>query len=339
MADLSTSFDPAAIAVASDAASSALAAASDAGSKATGVSDAASSALAAASDAASKATAALSKASDASSAAIVAYSKASDASSAAADKAPKDAEYIVGTANATLTAEVVKQYLADNYDPDVYPGSPNALDDEFEDGSINVKWTIVNDPGIAENTYAGFIYTTLTELGTDNFDNLIRMYQTPPTGTATMDFVAKVALSHTGEGANYAEWASVGVYLGDSANDDLIGAVIQLEDAVTSAPGRALGIKSEAGTLGALTTNQPKCFAPSLFVYIKLSKTTANAYTSANTYIVYYSLNGMIWEEVGTDSFTFSGLCDEVGIVFRKPKSQTGTAVGYALVDFFRQTA
>lgn len=63
MGDLSTSFNPADIAVASDAASSAMAAASDAASKA-GLTQ--------------------SKASDASSAAVVAYSKASDASSAAA---------------------------------------------------------------------------------------------------------------------------------------------------------------------------------------------------------------------------------------------------------------
>lgn len=70
MPDTSFSFDPDSIASTSDAASSALAAASDAGSKVAVASDAASSALALASDAGSKATAAMSKASDASSALV-----------------------------------------------------------------------------------------------------------------------------------------------------------------------------------------------------------------------------------------------------------------------------
>jgi len=233
-----------------------------------------------------------------------------------------------------------------NYNPDVFPETPDSLDDEFEDGgSIDAKWTIVNNPSgddaLRQDLYEGYLHVGLLELGTDNFDNLIRLYQTPPAGNQTMSFIAKVALSAEGLGGNAAEWACVGIYLGNSANDELVGAIIEFNDAAgTKFPLGAQGsVDNGSGGLSAMSAIQKVLIDATKFVYLKLEKSTANAYTSSNTYRAYFSFNGIIWQEVGNQTKTFTNNCDEVGIYFRRPKSQTGTPKCYALVDFFRRTS
>jgi hypothetical protein len=253
--------------------------------------------------------------------------------------APADAQYIVGTADGDLSAEKVKAQLYNNYNPDDTPASPNALDDEFDDSSLNVKWTLVNDPGISETTYPGFVYVSLTELGTDNYAALIQMGQTAPTGTAAMEFTAKVCVGETGESANVGEFAGAGIMFNNTTDSEMWGPTAQMNDVSGAAQaGYVSGMKSTAGTLALPTTSKPQVVIPSQWIYLKLAKTTTSAYTSANTYIAYYSCNGIIWQEIATESFTFTHVCDTVGIYFRRPKSQTGTPACYALVDFFRRT-
>ena len=118
--------------------------------------------------------------------------------------------------------ESLPDWLSDTYDLRAYPASPNALDDEFEgSGSIDGKWTIVNDPGLDQTSFPGYLYGSLTELGTDNFDNLVRIYQTPPSGAAAATYIARVAIAMSAEGylTDGGEFSTAAIYLGDSTND------------------------------------------------------------------------------------------------------------------------
>lgn len=240
-----------------------------------------------------------------------------------------------------------KDWFTDNADRTDYPGSPNSLDDEFEGGgSLDVKWTLVNDPGITQATYGGFAYCLMAEnTGTDNFDALIRMYQAPPVGTATMDFIAKVAMVANGHiGGEGSEFASVGVYLGNPTNDEMQAAAIQFnwttgqyEQFLSQ---QAIGQKSTAGTLGNMgSVEATRGIVPGQHVFLKLSKLGSAAYTSSNVYAAYVSGDGILWQIVGFDTFTFTTLPTEVGLYFRRPKSQAGTPTAEGIVDFFRKSA
>ncbi len=248
--------------------------------------------------------------------------------------APTAAKYIVGLAHADLSAEKVKPQLYNNYDIDDTPAAPNALDDEFDDSSLDVKWTIANDPAganaLTETAYPGYVWVGLTEAGSNT-----ELYQTAPAGNAVATYVAKVSIAAQGLATEIGEWASVEVYLGDSVNAQYIGSAIQINNASGDTWGlRAQGLNDG----GAMSTPQLQIISPAGFVYIKLEKSTNAAYTSANTYNAYYSLNGITWWQVGTHAKTFTGACNRVGIRFTHPKSQAGTPTGTAIVDFFRRT-
>jgi len=233
-------------------------------------------------------------------------------------------------------------WIDDNVQPDSYPGSPTSLDDEFTAGSIDGKWTIVNDPPLlVGGDYAGFLEANLSELGTDNFDNLVRIYQTAPTGTASMVFAAKACIMGTQLPTDLNEFATVGVYLGNSTNDEAIAVTLQLSnDTAATTLLRARGEQYTAGASAAVTTDQMQVTgAFGQLVYIRLWKEDANAYTSANTYSMAISQNGILYQKIGSMSKTFTTACDEVGIYYRRPKSQTGTAFAVSLVDWFRQLA
>ena len=230
-------------------------------------------------------------------------------------------------------------WIDDNTQPDAYPGSPTAFDDEFTAGSIDAKWTITNDPGLGNN--GGMLTGFLTELTTDNFDNLTRVHQTAPTGTSTFQFGAKVALTVSGLAAEFGEFASIGVYFGNSTNDEAIAATIQVSnDTAATTLLRMRGEQYTAGASAAVTTDQVQVTgAFGQWVYIMLYKEGSAAYTSANTYSMWVSGNGINFQQVGSMSKTFTTACDEVGIYIRHPKAQTGTPGGAILVDWFRQLA
>jgi len=256
--------------------------------------------------------------------------------------APTDATYIVGSADGTLSAEVVKQYLADNEDPDAYPGSPDAMDDEFEGGgSIDGKWAVTNDPagtGVSQSRIDGFLHFVVPE-GSDNgtFDNSVRVAQTAPIGTATMEFVAKVAVTMSADGQYHAEWGGVELYLGNSTDDEWVGVGVQLND---NAPTFPLNIYASEETFTGVSGGKTVGgIPPGSFVYLKLAKTTANAYTSANTYAMYMSSTGIVWQWLGSISKAFTSLCDEVGFISRKPRPGSGDPTVDVVVDFFRKTA
>lgn len=254
---------------------------------------------------------------------------------------PAAAKYIVGLAHSDLSAEKVKTQLYLNYDIDDTPGSPNAMDDEFDDSSINVKWTKVNDPAganaMSETAYVGYLWVGLPELVTDDFDHLVRIYQAPPSGSVAWTFVIKasVGVEALASSTDAGEFTGVGVYVGTLADDQLQASIMQYNDA----SGDYLACRLQGqDDMGLMTFNNYQIVPAGGSYYLKLEKITANAYTSANTYNTYYSFNGITWYHTGSHSKTFTHACDELGICFRAPKAQGGTPIGYGIVDFFRRT-
>ncbi len=263
---------------------------------------------------------------------------------------PAAAKYIVGLAHADLSAEKVKPQLYNNYDIDDTPAAPNALDDEFDNGSLDGKWTATNNPATRnwdETTFPGFLSAIVPETATtDVFDNYHRFHQAAPaTGNFALTIIAKVAVAAQGVSGEQGEWGEVTIYLGDSAHDEWIGSTIQLNNATTPTGHGPAAILWSYGVYGgasgvytAIASAEFQGIPVSGWVYLKLEKTTTDAYTSANTYNTYFSLNGITWHQTATRSHTFTGAADEIGIMCRPPKAQAGTPVMYPAIDFFRRT-
>lgn len=235
------------------------------------------------------------------------------------------------------------EWIDDNEQPQEYPGSPGSVDDEFDDGSLDVAWSVTNNPAggdaVSESRHAGFIHVGLAELGTDNFDNAVRVHQTPPAGAATATYIARVSLAVVADAqqTDDGEFTGVWVYLGNSVNDEAVGAGISVNVGALATPMATNILNCTAGSIGGAGTAMP--VLPGSFVYVKLEKAGSAAYTSANTYNAYVSGDGVIWHHFGSQSFTFTTACDEFGVFFRRPKSQTGTPKSEALVDFVRKVA
>lgn len=224
-----------------------------------------------------------------------------------------------------------------NYSLDDTPGSPASEDDEFDDDSFDTGlWTVVNDPGGGdspdESTYHGMVVIGLPE-GSSTFANAFQMYQSAPTGTQTLEFIAKVALGGDGSGAEGNEFAQVEIGFLNSTDSESISASVQLNNATSNQYYRLQGAEDITSGLGSNQTD-----ISSQWVYLKITKSTANAYTSSNDYEFYYSLNGVNWTWLTTQSKTFTTACDRIGIFCRFPKAQSGTAHATVAVDFFRRT-
>jgi glycerophosphoryl diester phosphodiesterase len=261
---------------------------------------------------------------------------------------PYDARFVMGEANAGVPNGVVKDYLYDNYDRDAYPTSPTSWDDDFDSTSINAKWKQINNPSspnsFSTSKYPGYLWVGLVEnvAGQDIFQAQPRIYQPAPTGidaTGTFSFIAKAALSMDGQPMEVAEYSDIQVYLGTSGTFEFVGSIIEFNDSVSvNQSARCIGsVNSATGSMAGMTTTQWQIVDPTDFVYLKLSKITSGSYTATNTYKAYFSKNGMTWQEVGTQSKAFTGIPNEVGLLFRRPKLQSGTAYTEALVDFFRK--
>jgi hypothetical protein len=260
--------------------------------------------------------------------------------------APDDAQYIVGSADATLSAERVKSQLYNNYDLDDTPVSPDAMDDEFDDESINVKWTKVNDPSapdaLSESEYKGFVSVGLLEYTdvTAAFNTFIRLFQAPPAGNPVQTYIAKVAPGADGLAGTLdrGEWVEVGIYFGDPTGNDAVTIGTQLNDAAgDNTINRAQMWTWKTNATTAPTYDNYQIIPPTMMVWVKLEKATADAWTSANTYNGYMSLNGILWYHIGQAVFTFSNAPVEVGLYFRRPKSQGGSPKGYGIADCFRK--
>ena len=262
---------------------------------------------------------------------------------------PTAAKYIVGLAHSDLSAEKVKAQLYNNYDLDDTPGSPNALDDEFDDSSLDGKWTITNPPATRtfdETTYSGFLSAVIPETAVaDVFGNYPRIHETPPaTGNFAMEFIAKVCLDVTfgATETEIGEWADIQLYLAESTHSKFVSADLGTSDAAPASTilrQYAIGIHDNgSGAIALMTNSLSVTGLAARWVYLKLKKETTAAYTSANTYSAWVSLNGLAWQWIGSCSHTFDHDCDEVGIMCRPPKAQAGAPSSGPFVDFFRRT-
>jgi len=201
---------------------------------------------------------------------------------------------------------------------------------------------------LSQSLFTGYLHVGLDELDvTDNFDNLVRLYQTAPSGAAAAEYVAKVSLAADQWGQEGAEWSEVALYLGNSTDDEFIGACLEFnaDDISTDtfkarSSLQAIGIEDNGsgGVTPTSTTTPQRGYAPGEFVYVKLVKESSSGYTSSQTYKVYASSDGVVWHQVGESTKTFTTACDEIGLFFRRPKSQTGTPHVMAACDFFRRT-
>ena len=204
-------------------------------------------------------------------------------------------------------------WIDDTLQPDEYPGSPATVDDEFEGGgAIDAKWTALNDPGSThtpnQTDVAGVLHLFLEELGTDNVANYTGLTQTAPTGTATAEYEAKVALVAEGNAGDDGEFAMVAIGLLDSANGQSIGAAITINNSDTGDAFTTIPDKATAGTPGSMAAASGRMhWLPGAWVWLKLKKTSASAYTSSNTYEAWISGNGIAWQQFGADTQTFTG--------------------------------
>lgn len=263
--------------------------------------------------------------------------------------APADAQYIVGAADGDLSAERVKKALYLNDDPDDEPASPDSIDDEFDNDSLDAKWTITNNPATRnwdETTFTGFLSCVIPETAVaDSFENYHRIHQSgvPAYGTA-WEITAKVCLTVVEDSAvtEAGEWADINLYLGNLTNKQFVSACLQTNDASPHSVNNPQALHAfhdnGAGVIAAMTTDKPKVIDPSSWVYLRLKKTTTAAYTSANTYEAWGSKNGFNFFYLGQCSHTFTADPDEIGIMCRPPKAQGGTPSSKPMIDWFRKT-
>jgi len=238
---------------------------------------------------------------------------------------------------------VEKDWVRDNHDPDAYPTTPSAWDDEFEgSGAIDAKWTLT-DPGgtvsMNQTDYPGMLHVTgLDELGgVDTYAQLIRFTQAMPTDDSTWSVRAKVAIINQGCGANAGEFASVCLFVGRDSTSDLVSSNAGYSDG-SGTPLAQIANAWSSGAFAATSLAINQNFSAGQWAYLRLDKTTANVTTLANTYAMYFSMEGRIWFQLGSHSKTFGAVADQFGILFRRPKSQTQTPLAEALIDWYRFT-
>jgi hypothetical protein len=243
----------------------------------------------------------------------------------------------------TIVGSTMPNYIGINYDPDSYPGSPDAMDDEFDDGDVDdggggSLWAIANEPAaFNETTIPGYLYAYFEDTGSaTNIANLIRLYQPPPDASIEWSFKIKCAV--TGDFSNSSLYVSVGLYIADTiaATPTCVGCCVNASNASTSGRTHLGGVKDNgSGALTPMSSMITRYMDESDFYYLNIRKFGTAAYTSSNRYDFWFSKNGIIWQYMGGETKTFANNCNELGIFIRKGDSYHG----WALVDYFRRLA
>lgn len=256
--------------------------------------------------------------------------------------APTNAEYVLSTANGSLPNAIVKPYLKDTCDRLVYPASPLTWNDEFEGGgSVDAKWTL-HDPdatvAINQTDFPGILHVTgLSEAAIDTYDHMVHVYQsTMPASNTIWEAKARICLTSLGCGQFAGEFANACVALTDHvAGVPLAAMVANLDSWGAQYSGYINAWKAFNTSTDVLVVRQ---IDPAMWIWIRLRKTSANAYTSSNTYEFAYSLNGgLTYTDIGLQTLAFANTPDRFGLLFRRPKADASrVVVAEALIDLFR---
>lgn len=238
--------------------------------------------------------------------------------------APPTSRYVLTQTDAALTNSVVRQFLA-NYYNETYPGSANAMDDEFDDSSgmsgtgngLNARWTWRNQ-STATATYAKQGYVSIAVPSSAGL-NLRGIEQTTP-GT---DYTVEAKISIEGVSATTTR---AGIALIDSAGGDLYYFCLEL---ATSAPGSQISI----GRYNSVSSFNSFNFSPTQW-----GPTTAFlrvVYISGTTTLEFWlSSDGIGWTRMA--SFVDAVGHNRIGL-FVNENNSTGLTVLHC--DYFRRTA
>lgn len=230
--------------------------------------------------------------------------------------APTTPKYVLGAADAALANGLVLPNLVAH--PDIQPASPNAMDDEFSAGSLDGKWTALNQ---STSSYR-FQSSSIILYGADRTTRLWGIYQTTPGGSWTV--ACKMTNNSKSIGTSY---AGAWLFVQRSANSKITTAglngfngaqqvfyVTRLTDANTLSA-------DQLTTLGAGTRT--------LYVSLAYDSGTGNITWS-------YSMDGLDYVPVYTEAqATFlGGAPDRVGI-----GAMPYGAAHSVSFDWFRRTA
>ena len=186
--------------------------------------------------------------------------------------APTGAKYVVTEAHSGLSAEMVLPYLA-NYNPDLPPVSPSAYDDEFDNDSLDVKWTSTGTPDIlSETAYHGFLKVA------DNDVAECGVYESYVPGAAAFTIVCKVNFGLS----NNESWAGLKIMDSTGATSASYCLIWR-----RTAPTMNAAIGPAAGT--AVSVGGPTAGV----AYLRLTRDAGSAWLG------YWSANGISWQVIG----------------------------------------
>lgn len=231
--------------------------------------------------------------------------------------APTTASYLLTQSNGSLPNGIVWLY------PDNSPASPNALDDEFNAGSLSGSWTWANQGSCTTAESSGFLGITCPSNGGSH--NIRYIWKTPP--ATPWAFVIKL----THNGSTSLGFLFTGLIAIESATNKSVTTAFDNNNGGSPAFGVGgcawtnLTTRNDCG--GATESNGPSLNNFNT-VYLKVSD-DGTTITSA------WSIDGANYQTISTHTVAtfFTSAPDRIG-VFMNPFSQASVTG----VDYFRRT-
>lgn len=232
---------------------------------------------------------------------------------AAGSGAPTGAQYIVGAADATLSAEKVKAALYANYDPDEYPSSGLTLSDEFDDSSLDGAWSWDTAPSatVSESAFPGFLHI---DGGTDATPNTRHLTRSFTPGAAAFTVVAKVSINAFD--ANHT--IALGIVVRTTAPATLWNVNLVGYSAATP-------VSSGHRIITTAATRTATTMLDRGWFYLMLQR------DSSTNYKGYISTNGITWSYIGGSS-----VAGTVGLVGFLLQTDTDNTEPQHVIDFIR---
>jgi hypothetical protein len=229
--------------------------------------------------------------------------------------APTTSEYLVGVSDGGLSAEKVKAALYRNYDPNEYPASPNAENNEFDTALTGWAFTSATNLAADVTTYPGRLLIQAS--GTTSGAQAYRESYAPGSGNG-FTVAAQITLGMPGNLGSNIAW-QCGLVVLDSS-DAVIYYIILLNDASTD---NILTTRISATTAGLKTLQ----LAFGIPVYFAIDRAT-----TSNVYRSWFSFDGITWNLYDT-SAAIATTVAKIG--FRINSGVTGSV--WLTSDWFRR--